>query len=132
MSLNVPLKFLTRAQIARLHEQSLAKFGGSAGVRDEGLIESALGSAQNAFFYGNGDLFDIAAAYAFHLAEAQAFIDGNKRAGIGAAIAFLDVNNTKTTANDDVLYQAMIGMAAHRLNKADLAAILREHAIKRN
>ncbi len=82
--------FLTREVIDNIHADSLALFGGSAGIRDDGLIESALGSAQNAWFYGRGDLFEVAAAYAFHLAQAQAFIDGNKRTGIAAVLeAFL-------------------------------------------
>jgi len=120
--------FLTRFQIGRLHDQTLIKFGGSSGVGDEGLIHSALASAKNAYFYGGGDLFDIAAAYAFHLAEAQAFVDGNKRTGIGAALAFLEVNGMQTNASDDMLYKAMIGIAEKRLNKAGLAKILRDSA----
>ena len=93
--------FLTRGQIRRLHEAGLARFGGSAGVRDEGLIESALASAQKAFYYGGGDVFDVAAAYAFHLAEAQAFIDGNKRVGAGAALIFLELNGVRDVPNGD-------------------------------
>jgi death-on-curing protein len=81
--------FVTRDQVERMHDQCLANFGGSAGIRDEGLIDSALASAKNAFYYGHGDLFDIAAAYAFHLAEAQAFVDGNKRVAIAVALTFL-------------------------------------------
>ena len=129
MSADEP-RFLSRAQIERLHDKSLAKFGGAAGVGDEGLIQSALASAKNAYFYGQGDLFDIAAAYAFHLAEAQAFIDGNKRTGIGAALTFLELNCAHTTADDDVLYDAMIDIAKKRLNKVGLAAIMRERAVK--
>ena len=119
--------FLTRFQIERLHDLGLARFGGSAGVRDDGLIESALASAKNAFFYADGDLFDIAAAYAYHLAEAQAFTDGNKRTGIGAALTFLEINGVQTAASDDILYDAMIDIANKRQNKAGLAAILRTH-----
>lgn len=120
--------FLTREQIERLHDQGLIKFGGSAGVGDEGLIQSALASAKNALFYGRGDLFDIAAAYAFHLAEAQAFNDGNKRTGIGAALTFLDVNGMRTTLSDDELYNAMIDIAEKRLDKPGLARMLRDTA----
>ena len=123
--------FLTREQIERLHDKSLARFGGAAGVGDEGLIQSALASAKNAYFYGQGDLFEIAAAYAFHLVEAQAFIDGNKRTGIGAALTFLEVNGVRTTAHDDMLYNAMIDIAKKRLSKAGLAAIFREHSVKK-
>ena len=124
MSMEEPL-FLTRPQIDRLHDQSLVKFGGSPGVGDEGLIQSALASAKNAYFYGGGDLFDIAAAYAFHLAEAQAFVDGNKRTGIGAALVFLAVNGMQTTLSDFALYEALIDIAKKRLDKAGLAKMLR-------
>jgi death on curing protein len=120
--------FLTRSQIERLHDQSLMKFGGSAGVGDEGLIQSALASAKNAYFYGRGDLFDIAAAYAFHLAEAQAFIDGNKRVGAGAALIFLEANGMHTGLSDNALYDAMIDIAEKRLNKAGLAKMFRDSA----
>jgi death-on-curing protein len=118
--------FLTRKQIEKLHDLSLARFGGSTGVRDEGLIDSALASAKNAFFYGQGDVFDIAAAFAFHLAEAQAFIDGNKRTAVGAALTFLDLNGIKNLPSDDRLYDAMIAIAEKNLTKAGLAALLRE------
>ena len=131
MNANEPL-FLTRSQIERLHDLSLAGFGGAGGVRDEGLIQSALASAKNAYCYGQGDLFDIAAAYAFHLAEAQAFVDGNKRTGIGSALTFLELNGFHATASDDMLYTAMIDIAKKRLNKAGLATILRERSEKKD
>jgi death-on-curing protein len=121
-------RFLTRAQIERLHDQSLAEFGGSAGVRDEGLIDSALASAKNPYFYGYGDLFDIAAAYAFHLAESQAFLDGNKRTAIGAALTFLDLNGITRLPDDAALYDAMIAIANKQLNKVGLAALFRKAA----
>jgi death-on-curing protein len=131
MSIHAPL-FLTRKQIERLHDASLDKFGGSAGIRDNGLIESALASAKNEQLYGGGDLFDIAAAYAFHLAQAQAFIDGNKRTGIGAALIFLEVNGIKTSVSDNVLYAAMIEIAEKRQTKAGLAALMRQGTTKKD
>jgi death on curing protein len=130
MSDGQPL-FLTPMQIERLHDLSLARFGGSAGIRDEGLIDSAPASAKNAFFYGHGDLFDIAAAYAFHLAESQAFVDGNKRTAIGAAMAFLDLNGVRAMPNDDKLYNAMIDIAKKRLTKVNLAVLLRDAVVSR-
>lgn len=129
MNYGEPL-FLTRSQIERLHDLSLARFGGSAGVRDEGLIDSALASAKNTFFYGNGDLFDIAATYAFHLAESQAFIDGNKRTAAGAALTFLEVNGISSVPGDDRLYDAMIDIANKTMTKADLAQLFRAQAKK--
>jgi death on curing protein len=82
-------EFLTRAIVEQLHTDSLILFGGSAGIRDEGLIESTLASARNTFLYRYGDLFEIAASYAFHIAEAQVFLDGNKRTAMAAALTFL-------------------------------------------
>jgi len=124
-------RFLTRGQILRLHDAVLTRFGGAAGIRDEGLIESALASAQNAFYYGGGDLFDVAAAYAFHLAEAQAFIDGNKRVGAGAALIFLELNGVRDVPGNNVLYDAMIALANKQMNKPGFAALLREYAQER-
>jgi death-on-curing protein len=117
--------FLTRAQVERLHDEALRRWGGSAGIGDSGLIDSALASAQNAYWYGNGDEFDIAAAYAFHIAEAQAFVDGNKRAAVAAALTFLELNGKYRRPDEVEFYEAMIAVAEKRMSKADLAAYLR-------
>jgi death on curing protein len=122
------LVFLTRFQIDRLHEISLKRYGGLAGIGSDGLIESALASGQNTFFYGHGDIFDVAAAYAFHIAEAQAFNDGNKRTAAAAALTFLELNGVSSTPNEDALYAAMIDIAKKKLNKAGLAELLRSVA----
>jgi death on curing protein len=114
-------KFLTLGEVEELHSVSLAEHGGMAGTRDSGLV-------QNTWWYGHGDLFDVAAAYAYHLAESQAFFDGNKRTAILAAIVFLAGNGEKIPRNDDTLYQAMIDIANHRLDKAGLAAVFRRLA----
>jgi death-on-curing protein len=113
--------FLDFDRIEEIHQASLEAYGGSPGIRDRGLIESALGSVMNTFFYANGDLFDIAAAYAFHLAQVQAFLDGNKRTGIGAALLFLRGNGVTRLPADTHLYDAMIAIAEKRLDKAGLA-----------
>jgi len=120
--------FVTRAQIERLHDLSVARFGGSAGIRDEALIDSALAAAKNTFFYGNGDVFDIAAAYAFHIAQAQAFNDANKRTGIGAALTFLKLNGINAIPDHDMLFDAMIAIANNQLDKLRLAGIFRQAA----
>jgi death-on-curing protein len=120
--------FLTRAQVDRLHDISLERYGGKAGVGDSGLVDSALASAKNTFFYGGGDVFDIAAAYAFHIAEAQAFNDGNKRTAIGAALIFLELNSVRSTPSEDELFDAMIAIAKKRLTKAGLAKLFRSVA----
>jgi death-on-curing protein len=117
--------FLNRGQVERLHEINLDRFGGQAGIRESGLVDSALASAQNVFFYGAGDVFDIAAAYAFHIAEAQAFIDGNKRTAAAAALTFLELKSSGPSLTDDQFYKAMIDLAEKRLTKAGLAELLR-------
>jgi death on curing protein len=120
--------FLTVEQVHHLHAIGLMDHGGSPGIRDLGLIESALASAQNTFLYGGGDEFDVAAAYAFHLAEAQAYLDGNKRVGIMAALTFLAMQGYHGQPSIDIqeqLYDAMIGIAKHELDKPGLAALLR-------
>lgn len=119
-------RFLSLAEVLYLHDESLARYGGSGGVREPGLVESALGSAQNAFWYGHGNLFDIAAAYAFHIAESQAFVDGNKRTAAAAAIAFLRTNGVPFPKDDGSVYAAMIEIANKRLDKPGLAAVLRK------
>ena len=119
-------KFLTLDEVLYLHDESLRRFGGSEGVRDWGLVESALGSAQNAFWYGKGDLFDIAAAYAFHIAQSQAFLDGNKRTGTASALVFLMRNGIDAPVDDGSVYDALIAIAEKRLDKKGLAELLRK------
>jgi death-on-curing protein len=125
-------KFLTLAEVLYLHDESLARYGGQAGVRDLGLVESALASAQNTLWYSSGGLFEIAAAYAFHLAESQAFIDGNKRTAAAAAILFLIRNGLHFPKDDGSLYRAMIEIAEKRLDKNGLAAVLKQLIEKNN
>jgi death-on-curing protein len=117
-------KFLTLNEVLYLHEESLQRFGGMAGIGDTGLIESALGSSRNTFWYGQGDLFDIAAAYAFNIAQAQAFTDGNKRTGTAAALAFLDRNGVIAPEDDGSVYDALIAIAERRMDKPGLARVL--------
>lgn len=123
--------FLSLGQVLKLHRQSLAEHGGLDGMRDSGAVESALASAQNTWYYAGGDLHDIGAAYAFHLAESQAFLDGNKRTAIASAVAFLTGNGCLDCSDDAALYDAMIAISARRMDKLGLAEILRKQFPKR-
>lgn len=125
--MNEPI-FLTLDEVCCIHARSLAEHGGREGTRDPGLVESALASAKNTFYYTNGDWFDVAASYAFHLAEAQAFMDGNKRTGVAAALVFLARNGVYATPARWELYTAMIDVAEKKKTKADLAEIFRKCA----
>ena len=81
-------------------------------MRDRGLFERAIAQPRHTYFYTNGDLFDIAAAYAYHIAQAQACFDGNKRTGVAAAFLFLELNAVSTDFDSMPLYEAMIAIAS--------------------
>ena len=87
-------RFLTLEDVLSLHEDQLERYGGMAGMRDAGGLESAVETARATFDgqYLHDGLFAMAAAYAFHIAESQAFVDGNKRTGLNAALVFLLLN----------------------------------------
>jgi death-on-curing protein len=120
--------FLTVAQVERLHEKLINRFGGSHGLRDRVLLESAVIQPRNVYYYSQGDLFDIAAAYAYHISEAQAFLDGNKRTGMAATLIFLQGNVIAIPSQTDRLYEAIIAVAEKRIGKIQLAELLRELA----
>ena len=125
--MNEPI-FLTLDDVLHIHARSLAEHGGSAGVRDLGLVESAIASAKNTFYYAGGDYFEVAASYAFRLAESQAFIDGNKRTAVASALIFLAQNGVYATPAPWEHYAAMIDVAEKKKSKADLAKIFRKRA----
>jgi death-on-curing protein len=122
--------FLTVDQVERLHENLIDRFGGSHGLRDRLLLEGAVLHPRNVYYYAQGDLFDVAAAYAFHISEAQAFLDGNKRTAIAAALVFLEGNGVVVPSETDRLYEAMIAMVEKRMGKVQLAELLRELATR--
>jgi death-on-curing protein len=117
-------EFLSWEVVEQLHDDSLQLWGGTPGVRDRGQLESALGAAQFTWLYG-GSTFDTAAAYAFHIAEARAFVDANKRTGVAAALLFLAGCGHPRFVDDGRLYKAMIDVAARQLDKKGLAELLR-------
>jgi death on curing protein len=122
--------FLTRAQVEILHRLALEQHGGEDGVRDLHGLETAVIHPRHAHYYAQSDLFDVAAAYAFHVAESQAFLDGNKRTGMAAALAFLRLNGATVPQATDELYTAMIAIAERRMGKPELAALLRRMAVR--
>jgi death-on-curing protein len=127
--MNAP-RFLSLEQVAELHRLSLELHGGQDGLRDPAAFAAAVCQPQNTWFYGRGDLYDVAAAYAYHLAESQSCLDGNKRTGMAAALVFLRLNGIVVPESTDALHQAMIAIAARRLDKAGLAELLRKLAGK--
>ena len=120
------LFFLNTAQIDRIHSDQLENWGGRSGLRNENGLESAIAQPQNVYAYESSDLYELAAAYAYHLAESQAYLDGNKRVGIQAALDFLEIHGIDTTPlPEQQTYQVMIGISAHKTRRSDLAAYFR-------
>jgi death-on-curing protein len=124
--------FLDVEDVLLIHEEQLPRYGGSPGIRDRGLLESAVAMprATAGGEYAHQDLFSMAAAYSFHIAQNQPFVDGNKRTGLLAALVFLDLNGIVIRDPGGALYEAMIAIAERRMDKPGLAALLGELATK--
>ncbi len=117
-------EFLTLSEVLEIHKAQIEAHGGSDGVRDLGLLESALAVPQASFggAFLHAAPFEMAAAYAFHIAENQPFVDGNKRTALAAALIFLELNGVTLRDPKGLLYQAMIDARAR--DKKGLAALL--------
>ena len=120
--------FLSVEEVELLHHAAIERFGGLHGLRDRGLLESAVAQPQHVFFYGPGDLFEAAAGYAFHIGENQPFLDGNKRTAVAAAITFLRCNGINTEFDSLPLYETMIAIAEKRTSRSGFASLLRRLA----
>ena len=114
--------WVLRETVLALHEQLLAEFGGSAGIRDEGLLESALARPANKLAYKTTSVFDLAAAYAFGLVKNHPFIDGNKRTGFAVAVVFLEVNGYHFEATEADATVRTLALAASAMTEAKYAA----------
>ena len=118
--------FLTVEEVVEIHADQIDRYGGDAGVRDLGLLESAVHAARNVAVYGETcDLCDMAAAYLFHVAENQPFVDGNKRAALASGLVFLHQNGVAVEDPEGTLYDIMIGVATKEMEKPGLASVLR-------
>jgi death-on-curing protein len=121
-----------REVIIAVHEMQLAEHGGLAGVRDVGLLDSALSRAPNLAAYGDADAAALAAAYGYGLSRNHPFIDGNKRTGFVAAELFLNLNGFELNATDADCVITMLGVAAGEVSEDAFAAWLRAHTEKRH
>jgi death-on-curing protein len=123
------LVWLERPLVLAIHDRQLAEHGGSAGVRDEGLLESALARRQQLHAYGNPvpDLADLAAALAYGLARNHPFVDGNKRTAAVCCETFVELNGASIEADDLELFQQYLPLAEGKLSEREFAAWLRAH-----
>ena len=127
MTLREAPEWLAKGTILALHAESLAEHGGGEGLRDDGLLESALARPLQLFSYGDPppDLAALAAAYGMGLAKNHAFVDGNKRIALIALLTFLIVNGQRRTASQPDAYQTMIGLASGAIDDETLAQWVR-------
>ena len=122
--------WLSKSLVFALHERLVAEFGGLAGVRDEGLLESALGKPQHLFAYSKPSIFDLAASYAFGIVKNHPFLDGNKRTGFTAAAIFLETNGFRLVATELDATSTTLGLAAGKLSEGAYAQCLSEQCVK--
>jgi death-on-curing protein len=123
-------EFLTLEEVLELHAELIDRYGGSAGVRDMGLLQSALASPQAGMggVYFHAGLFEMAAAYLFHIVKNHPFVDGNKRTGAVAALQFLWLNGVTCTAPGARFETLILDVAESRVDKSVVAAFFKRHA----
>jgi len=122
--------FLDLAQVITIHRDQIERYGGRSGIRDLGLLEAAVAMPTATFDgdYLHRDLFEMAAAYLFHIVQDHPFVDGNKRTGTVAAVVFLALNGIEFDADEDALVDAVMSVASGRPGKAEVAEFFRTHS----
>lgn len=122
--------WVLRETVLALQEQLLAEFSGSAGIRDEGLLDSALARPENLLAYGKPSLFDLAASYGFGLVKNHPFVDGNKRIGFTVAVLFLELNGYHFQATEADAVVRTLALAAGGMTEAAYSAWLKANSVR--
>lgn len=120
--------WLLRAVIEAVHDAQLVEHGGATGIRDAGLLDSALARAANLYSYENADICALAAAYAFGIVRNHPFVDGNKRTAFLAAYILMSINGLELNADEVSAATAVISLASGALSEADFASWLRANS----
>jgi death-on-curing protein len=119
--------WLSAELVIAIHEEQLRVYGGPPGIRDRGMLESALGRAPNKWSYGETDLAALAAAYAYGIAKNHPFVDGNKRASLLSLITFLGLNGVDFVAPEADAAAAILGLAAGEIEEEGLTRWIRDN-----
>ncbi len=122
--------FLELVEVLTIHADQIERYGGDASLRDAGLLESAV-AMPRAMFGGeflHGDLYEMGAAYLYHIVQNHPFVDGNKRTGTAAALVFLELNGVAINADEDALVALVLDVAQGRADKARITEFLRTHS----
>jgi len=120
--------WLDRSEALAIHDLLLAQHGGLAGVRDDGLLESALAKPQNRFAYESPTLAEMAAGYAAGIIRNHPFLDGNKRTGFMLAVTFLELNGLRFTATEESVVERTVALASKAITEAAYAAWIKANA----
>jgi death-on-curing protein len=126
-------RFLLLEEVLRIHAHQVERYGGSFGVRDVGLLLSAVAAPRASFAgeYLHGTPFEMAAAYLFHLARNHPFLDGNKRTVLASALTFLELNDVSIEAPDEELVALVLRVATGKASKAEVSVFLERYAAAR-
>ena len=119
------MKFPDKLDVLTLHARLIEETGGSVGIRDEALLESALAAAVNRYNFETADVVACAATYAYHLTQAHAFIDGNKRIAAAVAETFLESNGSQLAMTDEEIVRLFLDIAAGLLSREEVERFLR-------
>lgn len=123
--------WLIEGVVIAMHGEQIAEHGGSPGIRDAGLLSSALAHPQNQAVYGEPSVFALAAAYAFGIIRNHPFVDGNKRTGFLAAYVFLDLNGWELMASEAEAVAAILALAENEMDEAGFADWLKSKSVVR-
>lgn len=123
------IRFLGLDEVLAIHREQVERYGGKEGVRDLGLLESAVAAAEASFdgAYLHATLPEMAAAYLFHLAQNHPFLDGNKRVAAASMFLFLYLNDLELECTEDELVDLTLGVASSKVTKAEVAVFLSTH-----
>lgn len=126
-------KFIPYEVIIRFHEDQIKLYGGSHGIRDKDLLESALAQPEASFGgeYVHRTIFEKAVAYGYHICKNHPFYDGNKPTALLAMLIFLDVNGWILKADKQLLYATVVELASGKLEKEELVTFLENHSEKK-
>jgi death-on-curing protein len=124
-------KFLTLEEIIAVHRDQIARYGGAEGVRDWGLLQSALATPAASFGgqFLHSDPYEMAAAYLFHIVQNHPFLDGNKRVGAAAAYVFLALNNVRLLAEEEDYAELVLSVARRETPKSAVAGFFRANSV---
>ncbi len=124
------MKFVDKTSVLIIQQKLIDRYGGIYGLRDEGALESAVKAAENRFYYETEDIAKLAATYAFHLSQAHAFLDGNKRIAAAVAGVFLEINGFLLNATEEQIIELFLDIAAGKVSRETVENKFAEWLVK--